>query len=506
MSVTPQAPPATGTGLRRELKVADAAAFSVGLVGPVGAMALLGTGAVGILGEGAFLAFVFALIGISLVAYGFVRLSRHVSHTGSVYALVGVTLGPRAGFLAGWALVGAYTAIGAGSVIEIGLFGGEFLDGVGLVSDLDWVVLPLIGLAVVGLVSLTEIGRVTKALLGVELLGALLVLILCVVIVVRLATGVAPGDQDLNLDFVSLPRGSDFSTIASAAVFGFLAFAGFEGAAALGEETENPRREIPRAIKIAIAVVGVFYLVTMAVQTLGFGTDAAGVAAFTNTESAYGELSQNYIGPVFADLLNLAATLSLFAILLGTANGAARITYALARDAGITGGVGRLSKHGAPTGALGVVLAVVFVIVVAQRVAGSAVLDATFYALTVGTIALLVAYVMATLGAIRFLFLDGGPAKVTGAATPRWQIVVPIAAVLFVGYTIYKNVIGVDTPYDRFPWIVLAFLVVGAAIVAFVPGLAGRVRTGLAASGAEADERAATASDAPSPVREPVAR
>lgn len=505
MSVTPAAPPSDGPGLRRELKVADAAAFSVGLVGPVGAMALLGTGAVGILGSGAFLAFVFALIGISLVAYGFVKLSRHVSHTGSVYALVGVTLGPRAGFLAGWALLGAYTAIGAGSVIEIGLFGGEFLDGIGLVSNLDWVVLPIVGLLVVGLLSLTDIGRITKALLGVELLGALLVLVLCVVIVVKLATGDAPGDQDLNLDFVKLPSGSDVSTIASAAVFGFLAFAGFEGAAALGEETQNPRREIPRAIKIAIAVVGVFYLVTMAVQTLGFGTDAAGVKAFTNTESAYGELSKDYIGSVFADLLNLAATLSLFAILLGTANGAARIGYALARDAGITTGIGRLSKHGAPTGALAVVLTIVLLIVVGQRIAGSLVLDATFYALTVGTIALLVAYVMATLGAIRFLFLGGAEGRAAGRAAPPWQIVVPIAAVLFVGYTIYKNVIGVDTPYDRFPWIVLAFLIVGAAIVVFVPGLAGRVRQGLATSGEEADARA-SADTVPVVQREPAIR
>lgn len=30
--------------LKRELKIVDAAAFSIGLVGPVGAMALLGVG------------------------------------------------------------------------------------------------------------------------------------------------------------------------------------------------------------------------------------------------------------------------------------------------------------------------------------------------------------------------------------------------------------------------------------------------------------------------------
>ena len=45
-------------------------------------------------------------MGVGLVAYGFVRLASEFSHAGSVYAFVGNTLGPRPGFLAGWALLG----------------------------------------------------------------------------------------------------------------------------------------------------------------------------------------------------------------------------------------------------------------------------------------------------------------------------------------------------------------------------------------------------------------
>jgi hypothetical protein len=108
-----------------------------------------------------------------------------------------------------------------------------------------------------------------------------------------------------------------------------------------------------------------------------------------------------------------------------------------------------------------------------QWLAGSSVLNATFYALTVGTLSLLVAYVMATLGAIRFLFLGREP------RAPRWQIVIPLGGVAFVGYTIYKNVFGVAFPYDRFPYIVGAYLLIGLAIVAFSPGLADRVTSGL---------------------------
>src|SRR3954453_14749318 len=126
-SPTTQAPApiaSSGAGMHAELKLVDAAAFSVGLIGPVGAIALLGTGAAGIIGRGVTLWFIFAVIGVALVAYAFVKLAQHIAHTGSVYALVGVTLGPRAGFLAGWALFGAYTAIRCGSTIGGGFFGG----------------------------------------------------------------------------------------------------------------------------------------------------------------------------------------------------------------------------------------------------------------------------------------------------------------------------------------------------------------------------------------------
>jgi hypothetical protein len=124
------------------------------------------------------------------------------------------------------------------------------------------------------------------------------------------------------------------------------------------------------------------------------------------------------------------------------------------------------------------VLAIIACGVVGQRIAGSSVLDATFYALTLGTISLLVAYVLATVGAIRFLFFAGE------SRAPRWQVAIPTLGGAFVVYTIYKNVVHVASPYSYFGWLVLAWLVVGAAIVAFVPGLSSRVRSGLATSAA----------------------
>src|SRR3954462_8892117 len=238
MSTT--ARPEGAAGMHQELRLVDAAAFSVGLIGPVGAIALLGTGAAGIIGRGGTLSFIFAVLGVALVGYAFIRLSQHISHSGSVYALAGITLGPRAGFFAGWALFGAYTAIGTGSTIEIGLFGDEFLSDTGIAHVNEYVWMALIGLAIVCALAFNEIRLITRTLLASELTGVVLVTILSVVTLVTVIFGHRPEGPTFNWKFLARPSGPDGGTVASAAVYGFLAFAGFEGAAALGEETDNP--------------------------------------------------------------------------------------------------------------------------------------------------------------------------------------------------------------------------------------------------------------------------
>ena len=463
--------------LHTELKLVDAAAFSVGLIGPVGAIGLLGTGAALIIGRAVTLSFIFAVIGVALVGYCFIKLSQHISHTGSVYALVGVTLGPQAGFFAGWALMGGYAAIGCGSTIEMGLFGGNFLNDTFNLHIHQWWWISMIGLLGVAALAFTEIRIITRALLTSEVAGAILVTILSLVILAKVIFSHGPNGQTFTLNFLALPKGSGVGTIAKAAVYGFLAFAGFEGAAALGEETSSPKTAIPRAIKVAIVVVGSFYLLTAAAQSLGYGANASGAAKYADG-LPFSDLGSGYIGQWYADILNFMATVSLFAISLGVASGAARIMYAQARDAtGTRTGLAGLSKHGAPAAALVVVLLIFAGALIGQQLAGSNVINATFYPLQIGTVLILVAYVMATVGAIRYLFFAGGDAKV-----PAWQIIIPLLGGAFVCYTIYRNVfVGQEGAFAHLPYIEVVWLIVGLGVVLVAPGLAGRVRAGLAA-------------------------
>ena len=255
-TTNPPAPPSHG--LRRELRFWEAIALSIAIMAPTAAMALNGTAPASLIGRAVPLAFIFATVGVLLVFYAFIRLSRCFSHAGSVFAFTGVTLGPQAGFFSGWALLGTYIAFTCASTAEAGTFGVAFFQGTGIWHGADYLIIALVAGVIIAVLAFGDIRVATRSQLGMEGISVTLIFILMVVIVVKLIGGSAPHHQTITVDAFKIPSGTSFSAVASAAVFGFLSFAGFEGAAALGEETDNPRREIPRAIRNAVVASGIF--------------------------------------------------------------------------------------------------------------------------------------------------------------------------------------------------------------------------------------------------------
>jgi amino acid transporter len=458
-------------GLRRELHFWEAIALSIAIMAPTAAMALNGVGIAGLIGRAVPLAFLFALIGVLLVAWGIAQLAREVSHAGSVYALTGFALGARAGFLAGWALLGTYLCFTVASSAEVGLFFSSFLASTGIADNADWIWIALVSAALIAVIASGDIRVATRSLLTMEGFSVALIVILVVVIFVRLIVGETPDGHLSSIgDAFSLPGGTTLETVATAAVFGFLSFAGFEGAAALGEETNEPRRNIPRAIFLAPLSMGIFYFFVMLSQTLGFGTNEAGVSAFAGSSSPLGDLSKAYVGALLEDAINLGATVSAFASALGTATAGSRVLFALSRDSlRPTHPLVRISQRsGAPIGALALVMAVGFAGLIGQRIAGTNAVNAFFYPGTIGVLSLMVAYIATNIGAIKHLFIGT-------VRRPIWQIVFPVVGIAFLVFTIYKNVEGTAVPYSRFPWLVLAWLAVGAVIVLAAPHIARRI-------------------------------
>jgi amino acid transporter len=143
--------PARSPALHRELHFVEATSVSVGVMAPTLAMSVTGVAAAAALGR--------AALGVGLVAYGFVRLAGEFSHAGSVYGFVGNTLGPRPGFLAGWALLGTYLVFPPVSIMGVAVFGRAFLATTGVAANADWYPLALAAWAIIGVLAVRGSGR-----------------------------------------------------------------------------------------------------------------------------------------------------------------------------------------------------------------------------------------------------------------------------------------------------------------------------------------------------------
>jgi len=103
---------------------------------------------------------------------------------------------------------------------------------------------------------------------------------------------------------------------------------GLEGAVTLGEETQNPQRNIPIAILTTCVLAGVFYVSVSYAQVIGFGVDAT-----TRLANSSAPLTNSrYVSRPFGTAIDLAAAASAFSCALGSLTAAARLLFALGRD------------------------------------------------------------------------------------------------------------------------------------------------------------------------------
>jgi amino acid transporter len=339
----------TGSELpRRRFPLWVGLALSVATVGPTLAMAGNGQGLVASVGKAVPLVFVIGLLGVSLVGYSFVRLTRHLNHAGSAYALVGATIGPRAGFFAGFAMLGAYISFSIGTLALTAIFANAFLAELQR-SKSDPYQLPwLVPILIAGALSLRLTGRdarvLAKILLAIEGLGILAMIVLSAVIVAR--GGAAPTGVDFAVFSTS---GVSVAAVLGGVVAAFLCWAGFEACVSMGEETADPQRNIPRALIGTLALTGVLFVAVMFAQTIGFGTDAAGLKAFAGSANTLGDLSDRYIGEAFSLLISFTAVVGAFGCHMATGAISGRLLYAFARD-GLGGDLDVLRLRGGRLG------------------------------------------------------------------------------------------------------------------------------------------------------------
>ncbi|MEU0572642.1 APC family permease [Nonomuraea sp. NPDC005983] len=446
----------------RKLRLWEALTLSVGLMGPTLAMALNGQGVASTVGKAVPLVFVLGLAGVALVAYGFVRLTRHFNHAGSVYALAGVTLGPKAGFFGGFALLGTYLFFTVCTLAATAVFAEAFFKALGLGWDIPWFVVTLVAAAGVWAVNSRESRVTARTLLAVEGVGIVGMLVLSAVVVARTGTGTAPSGQTLDLSVFTLD-GTSTGAVMTATVFAFLSWAGFEACASLGEETDDPKRNIPRALAGSVLLTGGLYIVVMFAQTIGFGTGKDGTDAFAGTESSLSALAESYIGTWFSLVIAFTAMASAFAATISSSAAASRLLFALSRDGFGPRPLARTHpRTGSPTVALVVALVAGLVGDAILNLTGVTAFDAYYWFATLGVLCLLVAYAVAAAGVVAFIVSGRG-------RIPRYEILVPVLAIAYLCYVFYQQSLSL------FPWIAGAWCLAGLVAVFAAPGLVRRI-------------------------------
>jgi len=250
-------------------------------------------------------------------------------------------------------------------------------------------------------------------------------------------------------------------------------FIGWENSASLAEETENPRRDIPRALITCALAIGIFYMFLAYATEVGFNMDSKALGA-SRLPFIDGLKASS---PSLLVVAYIAGVTSIFGSLIGLVNSQARILFNSGREGLLPEFLGKIHpQHQTPHSALWVFLLIAVALILGFGLLGGvAPMDYFGYAGTLGTIPIILVYMLTNLAlpvyvlryhreelsSFRHLLLP-----IIGASimvVPLWGLIQP----------------GQLWPFNIFPWIVLGAMVVsaiyGVVLAHLSPGLAARI-------------------------------
>lgn len=435
-------------------------AQSVAGIAPSAVMASLPAIIVLYAGEGAWVSYLAAVIVVVLIGCCVAVFGRRVASSGSLYTYVARGLGSAGGFAAGWGLVIGYTCIAMLGVIGGGIYLGSFLDDIGIpaTSTMAQVILYVVLAALAAALAVAGIKLSTRLGLVLEVTSVTAVLIVFIVVVVQ--NGLSFDTTQLRLE------GATFDGVTFGIVLAVLGFVGFESAASLGAEAQNPHRAIPRAVVGSALLVGIMYIFATYASILGFGSaEALGLSG-----APVSELATDVGMDAFNPVVDLGVTASFFAVIIASINAASRVVYTMGEEGVLPAAVGRAhATYRTPHVAILLIAPIVALVPIVMVVRGSAPLVAFAYIGTVGTFGYMLAYFLMAVSLPIFLRRRGESS--TGV------IVLSVVVVLSLLYVFYKNVYPVPpSPFNRLPYIFAAALLLGLGWYLFV-WLTARERT-----------------------------
>jgi amino acid transporter len=435
------------------LTIPNAIALSAAAMAPVLAVVLNAPAAAAAAGAALPLSFLIAFVAAALVGNTVVQFSRKLPSAGSFYTFNSQGLGPAAGFFTGWLFWIGYAVLAPGLFSAFGAFVHDYV----LASfnlDVPWWLFSLAAMAIILGLSLRSI----KASVNLDLTLLVIEVVIFLILGIAAISTAGPGNDASVFLVSSSPTG--FTGVGLGVVFGLLSFIGFDAAATLGEETKNPRRSIPFAVTGALGGVGIFYVLMMYALTAGYRlNDPNQMTAFLEDPNPFVTLGQN-VTPWLLQPIELAAIAGIFSCFLAIHNTTARVMFSMGRDHILPAALGKVHERWySPSRAIYV--QTVFTIVIGIGTGlwiGPGATGAYGFTGAIGTIAIVIVYILANIALIRYFWKLPERNVFT-------HIIVPVLGVIGLLYPLYAVAApGQAFPYNLVPIVVGIWIIVGVVV------------------------------------------
>jgi amino acid transporter len=321
-------------------------AFGTSVVAPAGSVVAGLVIVVSYAGFASPLVVLIAFAASACCAISIAEFARRLPSAGSLYTYNSRGLGPAGGFLTGWMLIYAYTLYTPAFIALTSAYASELLARVLHVTIGPWALFLVILGAVV---LLAYLGIATSSSVDLILVAGEVAVIAALAITILVKTG--PAHYSASAFSPASSPHAQLTDITNAMIYGITAFAGYEAAAALGEEARNTRRSIPVSTIGVVVVAGVFYLLVICAELFGVGR--RGIPRFIRQPSPLGYLTSRYWSPSVLWTIDLVIVLAGLGFVTAVVNAAIRVLFAMGRERVMPAPLARLSRRQTPAVAIG---------------------------------------------------------------------------------------------------------------------------------------------------------
>ena len=437
-----------GHGLKKDaLPFNEVLAQSIANIAPTATPAINLALVFGFAGNGSWLTYLVATIGLVLIGLCINQFARRSATPGSLYSYIGQAFGPGAGFMVGWALILAYLATGIAVVCGCVLYAGDLLSAAGVGLP------PVLGFAIVSglvwFVASRDVQLSAKAMLTLEVASVSAILLLGFFVLKH--NGFRVDADQLQL------KGLTADGLRGGLVLAIFSYVGFESATAMGAEARDPLKTVPRAVILSTILSGIFFVIMSYVMVMGFQSAKTGL---DKAEGPLNVLAQSAQVPWLGIVASLGGVISFFACALACATAASRMMMTMARDGFMHAHVGKThASNATPHIAAAICAGAMFLVPFLISMRGVKLFDIYGLNGTIATYGFLVAYIAIAVGAVVMLAREGKLSVGMGAAA--------FLGVCFMSLAVYGSVMPYPAaPYNLLPPIFAAYMIIGGVWLA----------------------------------------